>query len=148
MTSLERYIANLKSLRDGKLKDLYVDTLKENLPELEDAQIDQMRLGMNADGVEIGRYRNPSYAEFKKSIGSKSKIGVVDLRVTGDFQSAIFGEVSKTSIEFDSRDSKTGKLVLKYGDEIFGLNENTLEEQNNDLIFPVLKDKIIDYVIK
>jgi hypothetical protein len=54
--------------------------------------------------------------------------GVVDLKLTGDFYSGFFALTDSFPITFSSNDSKAESLELKYGKEIFGLDQESLEQ--------------------
>ena len=146
MSKLKSIISNLQALKAGALKTLVVNTLEENKSELEDNQTDQMSKGENSQGQPIGFYRSFSYASFKKSIGGKAPLGVVDLNLTGSFQSKTFAQVTSNTVSFNSTDSKTEDLTQKYTENIFGLNAESWMKFNNEVLFPNLKPKVIKYI--
>jgi hypothetical protein len=87
----------------------------------------------------------PPYAPmtiFKKIAKGQS------LRVTlfdeGDFQEAFYMEAGSYPVKIRSKDWKEGKLVEKYGQDIFGLTQDNLESVRKDIVLPSL----IDYIRK
>lgn len=64
------------------------------------------------------------------------------LRVTlydeGNFQEAFYMEAGSFPIKIRSKDWKEGKLVEKYGENIFGLTQTNLEEVRKDIVLPAL----------
>lgn len=102
--------------------------------EIEDVQKFQMQLGQDANGGAIGVLRNVAYGRKKKQKGGIAPLGAVDLRDTGAFQDAIDAQIVPGAILLDSSDPKTSELIEKYGEEIFGLNEDSKERLNAVLI--------------
>ena len=102
-----------------------------------------MQVGENAEGNIIGKLRSTDYAKRKKAKGGIAKLGVVDLKNTGDFYDAIFAKVESKFIEISSSDSKTNLLEKKYGDIIFGLND-----YYKKIYFEILVPEIIDLIRK
>ena len=97
----------------------------------------------NAEGKIIGKLRSAYYAKRKKAKGGIAKLGLVDLKNTGDFYDAIFAKVESKFIEISSSDSKTNLLEKKYGDIIFGLNDYYKQKY-----FEILVPEIIDLIRK
>lgn len=89
-------------------------------------QREQMSDGERRDGEPIFNVRtgsefySPSYAKYK------GKNSPIDLKDMGDFQDGIFTTPEKGGLKVDSDDSKSSKLKENYGQEIFGLNEQSL----------------------
>jgi len=132
----------LKYIKNN-LGDFILTAIKNTSTDLEDVQRDQMQVGENAEGNIIGKLRNPAYAKRKKAKGGIAKLGVVDLKNTGDFYDAIFAKVESKFIEISSTDSKTDLLEKKYGDIIFGLNDYYKQKY-----FEILVPEIIDLIRK
>lgn len=62
----------------------------------------------------------------------------VTLRDEGDFQEGFYMEAGSFPIKIRSKDWKEGKLVEKYGPDIFGLTQQNLEEVRKDIVLPSL----------
>ena len=126
--------------------DTLVDeSIKENEPEIIDAQVDQMKHGLNADGSLIGQYATtpggePSeYAKAKNAQNSLPGLGNVDLILTGDFSENIILKYDKTFIQPISTDEKNEKLTTGnqgYGANVFGLMKEKLAELVQNSILP------------
>lgn len=106
-------------------------------------QKDQMLHGLNSDGTQIGKYRNKDYAAMKAQMNPLAGEGNVDLRNKGDFYSGIFTDVRSDSIIVDSADQKSGALQIKYGEKIFGLDDDSKEEYV-DQVRPVFLELVTD----
>lgn len=68
--------------------------------------------------------------------------GKPDLKNTGDFYKAMHVTVTKDEFEVDSTDEKSGDLKKKYGDKIFGLSEQHIQQFNTEFFNDALIQKI------
>ena len=127
------------------LDNFILKAISNTTAQLEEVQRDQMQVGENAEGNEIGKLRNPAYAKRKKQKGGIAKLGVVDLKNTGDFYDAIFAKVTSKFIEISSSDSKTNDLEDKYGEIIFGLNDY-YKQKYFEILIPEIQDLIRNYL--
>ena len=115
--------------RIRKLKALSMErTVLEGFKKNSTQIIDLNKLQLDAGNDSLGRplmppYRNPNYAKMKLYMNPK---GVVDLKLEGDFWAGFFMEADQFPITFSSSDLKSGKLVDKYGAQIFGLDQTSL----------------------
>lgn len=120
------------------------DAAERNTDEIEDVQTSQMQKGKNSDGGNIGKLRSPAYSQRKKNRGGDAPFGVVDLKNTGKFQRAVFAKVGSGGVLIDSKDSKRNELVKKYGENIFGFNDNSKENLKTvfvpTIIFQIRRD--------
>ena len=116
----------------GKLdvEVLCINALENNEGLLIELQQKQMTYGKNAKNEEIGYYRSPFYEEMKNRMNPLAQRRV-DLKLTGAFHKGITVLAGKEII-FDSKDNKTLDLVEKYSEDIFGLNTETIGENNNE----------------
>lgn len=95
--------------------------------------------GIKSDSGEI----TPEYTYFTR-LAKEAKgrdPGVVTLYDTGEFHNAMFVDVGSDELEINSMDYKSDDLQEKYGQEIFGLNENSRGLYLDEAL-PVLKGKI------
>ena len=94
--------------------------------------------GRNALGVEIASYApyRPYTIEQKKKKGQP--YDRVTLRDTGAFEKSFAIKIGRNEFYIDSDDWKTEKLVKKYGEEIFGLTDENLNELKEKIILPDL----------
>ena len=132
----------LKYIKNN-IDDFILTAIKNTSTDLEDVQRDQMQVGENAEGKIIGKLRSADYAKRKKAKGGIAKLGLVDLKNTGDFYDAIFAKVESKFIEISSSDYKTNLLENKYGEIIFGLNDDYKK-----IYFEILVPEIIDLIRK
>jgi hypothetical protein len=124
-----RTINSMISATQGlDLQFLIENSLIETAEDYKGLQKDQMLHGLASDGTQIGKYRNPQYAAKKAEMNPLAGQGNVDLRLTGDFFAGIFTDVRADSIIVDSADQKSSALQSKYGEKIFGLDDDSKAE--------------------
>lgn len=116
-----------------------VDFVKEALVLNEDIVIflNQMQLfndSEKADGESLREYASPSYALWKNSRNKGPGYGNPDLYDTGSFYRGFTLKVSGWEFEIDSTDSKSSDLKSKYGNTIFGLNQQHLSELGKEYL--------------
>ena len=100
--------------------------LTEIEPQMAQANRDQMLKGQDAKGGRITYEGRSTYsARTAKKKGFSSPINLKD---SGDFHKATYADVRGSIVNFDSRDKKSGLLKEKSGEDIFGLNEESLTE--------------------
>lgn len=93
--------------------------LEDSAHGMKEKQQDQMYEGIDADGENREPAYSPLTVAIKQNKGQRTD--VVTLHDEGDFYAGIYIDVRTDLIIQDSADSKTGKLVKKYGEKIFGL---------------------------
>lgn len=113
----------LKKLEAFDVENVVERIFESTEEELVEAQRQQMLHGENRDGEKIGVYRSPTYADAKEKHNPLAG-GYVDLRVTEAFYRGIYASVVGEELLISSFDEKADDLEDKYGEEIFGLNEN------------------------
>ena len=111
------------------------------------SKFEDLILDLNRDQMEdkgqdsIGKLIRPKYTPYtvklKKAKGHTHKH--VTLTDTGDFSDAMFVEFGDNFFYLGSEDPKTGALMLKYGDLIFGLDDVSLKE-----FVDSIRDEFID----
>lgn len=80
--------------------------------------------GEDSKGNEITPgYFSPTYSAFKNRLNSRPGLGTPDLRNTGRFQDLMKFVKKGKKYFVTSIDEKTGMLVTKYGEDIFGLDK-------------------------
>lgn len=88
-----------------------------------------------------GELLTPPYADvtvFLKGLAGQPS-NRVTLRDTEDFHNSFFMDTSKFPVKIDAADSKTSELKEEYGDDIFGLDEDSLKEFG-EFILPDIQD--------
>ena len=104
----------------------------------EDAQIidwniAQLELGKENTGNDITPQYAPLTIQIKREKGQPTSR--VTLKDEGDFHDSFFVVINAKSFAIYARDDKTEKLERKYGKEIFGLDDQNLQDLI-DLIKP------------
>ena len=66
----------------------------------------------------------------------------VTLRDTGEFHASFFLYIDDYKFFIDATDDKVNKLAFKYGEDIFGLTDDNINELTWEYIYPMLTDKI------
>lgn len=142
LSRLERKLTRLPIEME---KRIIPNSVKRTQQELEDTQAFQMQLGKTVDGLDIGVLKNPAYGRRKKRRGGIAPEGMVDLRDTGAFQEGIRAQIVNDGIFLDSVDKKRDDLVEKYGEDIFGLNEDSLGIYRQ-ILTPVINFEVQRYI--
>jgi hypothetical protein len=84
-------------------------------------QLNKQQLFENKDSnnKSLGLYASVPYAHKKGRL-------TVDLNLTGDFYAGFFIETKEFPVVFGSHDFKSPWLVKRYGQDIFGLSQDSL----------------------
>jgi hypothetical protein len=141
VTRIKSIIKKLKSIQD---RDFLFKIVKEVVIKLDHILIDYnvedqlFERGVTSEGVSISSYApySPITVSIKKEKGQKTRM--VTLRDEGDFHESFFLEARDEDFEIYATDVKTGELVEKYGDEIFGITEENIQ----DFIDSYLREEI------
>jgi len=134
------------------LDEIAVQAMVDNQDQIIDLNISQIEEGLAADGGIIGEYASDEYAHLKQSIGSKAPLGVVDMKLSGDYLEGFYGEpyISNTpgasGLFVDSTDYKADSLQSRYPGTI-GIMPSNRDILADILIEPIQK-KIIDVLTK
>lgn len=115
--------------------------LAKSAEKLAELQVGQMLVGHNARGDKIGWYLDKDYRILKHSLNPYPGFGYVDLKMTGAFYEGVFAEIDMDDIIFDSTDSKSDDLQERYGEEIFGLDEE-MTKQFQEQFYDDIMEKI------
>lgn len=89
-------------------------------------QADQMFSGYRGDGREILPPYTQNTVRIKRA--RRQPFDRVTLRDTGDFQDGIVIDYGADEFRYDSTDDKRARLTRKYGEPIFGLNDQSLAQ--------------------
>lgn len=138
--TVEQYVTGMKRTN-------LLDTVREILLENEGNIIlmNQRQLyddSENADGFSIPLYNSITYALWKNQRNAGPGMMHPDLYDTGAFYRAFFLEIDKDRFELDSRDTKSGLLKEKYGENIFGLRQDHLLILANEYVIDGIIEKI------
>lgn len=116
---------------------LIVSTYKDTTAEMIDLNTSQMLDGLDSKGKALGEPA-PTTKDIKGRLGLQTDW--IDLKFTGDFQSAMFAkEITEDYVSLSSSDWKTSELTGRFGDDIFGLNpENTKEYARESFFYTII----------
>lgn len=103
-----------------QIEEHIIASVVANEKQIVELNREQMQIGKNAKGENIGFLRSLSYSQAKIDRGGLAPFRVPDLLNTGAFQGAMFMEVTGDEYFIGSTDSKAEDLADKYG-VIFGL---------------------------
>jgi hypothetical protein len=96
-------------------------------------------LGENSKGVKLNKYRSKYYADMKANMRNGKEL--TDLFLSGNFQRHFFIVIEGDMYGISSTDSKTAKLIEKYGDDIFGFTE-----ENKVNAFLIIKPALVQKI--
>lgn len=120
-SKIKKWTSNFK-----KVDEYFRRAIVENQEELLDLNIAQLESGKDSLGAFLDQYASDAYAKFKKFHGSQAPLGIPDLKLEGDFHSGFILKADGSEFIFTSTDEKKDRLVDKYGEDIFGLSEDSL----------------------
>ena len=117
----------LKNLKQFKLQKDIEKSLKKSKEYILDLNRGQLLHGKDSKDEDVMSYRSDSYAEYKQGKNSLPPFGVPDLYLTGAFHKAFMMKIEGSDIVLVSKDSKSPELQEKYGEDIFGLTDYSIE---------------------
>ncbi len=128
----------IKSLSKGNVDRIFRRAIVENQELILDLNVAQLEIGLDSLGELLDDYFSDEYAQFKIALGSKAPFGTPNLILEGDFTEGFVLRVDGRDFFITSTDEKKDRLRDKYGDDIFGLMEKSLEE-----LRPVILDTFL-----
>jgi hypothetical protein len=139
---LNQLIAKINKV-PNEVQRLVMNEIAQNTNILEDLNAEQLNKGIDSKGQKI----TPDYTPFTKAIkrAKGQPTDRVTLKDTGDFYSSIDYSANFSGVDYTATDSKTNDLTEKYGDDILGLTDESI----NDVIDFVeidLAEKIEDFI--
>lgn len=111
----------------NKRNDIFRRAIVENREEILDLNVAQLEKGEDSLGALLDDYASDAYAQFKIAIGSKAPFGTPNLILEGDFTEGFVLKGDGLEFFITSTDEKKDRLRDKYGEDIFGLSEESLE---------------------
>jgi len=103
-------------------------SITDNAKRIIELQQQQMLQGETVTMDKIGMYRDMFYAEEKYKMNSLAGEGFVDLKYTGGFFKDMFLTVTENEIIIFSKDEKASDLTKKYSNDIWGLQDMSIEQ--------------------
>jgi len=128
--SIKQKIEKLKQFETDAARTV-IGLVKENEAEVLDANTQEQLFekGETAEGQPIAPGYRPLTVTIKRQKGQPTNR--VTLRDTGDFHRSFFVNYGDNYFAIGAKDDKAEKLERKYGKEIFGLNEENLQDLIN-----------------
>jgi len=130
IASIEQKIQALRSFQANAEKTA-IELVKGHEAEVLDANTQEQLFekGETATGAPVEPGYRPFTVSIKRQKGQPTNR--VTLRDTGDFHDSFFVNYGDNYFAIGARDDKVEKLERKYGKEIFGLNEENLQDLIN-----------------
>lgn len=127
LPAIQSKVDALRSWQD-KAEENVIIAAREFEAEILDYNTEEQlfRRGQYSDGTAVAPPYRPFTIQVKQAKGQPT--GRVTLRDTGDFHQSFSVVWQPTQFVVTASDAKTGKLVQKYGREIFGLDDAGLQE--------------------
>jgi len=144
MAVLDKYTRQLDDILRG-LDDAALRIVRKSDDTILDLNRGQLLQGLTPKGTKLKPdYRLIRYATAKNGANPLPGFGTPDLKLTGKFHSNFYLTAQNGEIDFFSSDTKTSKLIEKYGkDNIFGLTV-----QNNEILnYKIIAPKLIQWVL-
>ena len=92
--------------------------------------------GIDANGEALPMPYAPFTVDYKQAVGQPTDR--ITLRDTGEFHSGFFVRYKNKEFSLWSSDGKTEELIDRWGEDIFGLTEESLNELIWGYIYPEL----------
>jgi len=150
MATIEHLMRNLDKVN---MKEVIQEAVTETTEEIKNYQQQQMFLkGERSDGEKIRRLdgKYEIYAPFTVSVKrlKNQPTDRVTLRDTMSFHRGITIKAEAGKVIIDSTDEKTGSLIDRYGEDIFGLNKEYAAIYATNDMGPKATDNIISQIHK
>lgn len=135
---------DLKEVLEGlNIEEISAGVVQDNSEVIADLNAGQLAQGIRSDNKPVLPEYSPLTVQLKSE---KSGLSAVTDHVTlfdkGDFYKGLEAQVKGTEIDYGSKDPKADKLQKKYGDQIFGLTDDSADELSEGFIRPQVIDKI------
>lgn len=131
---IDELIERLREYKED-LIEMTVEILNDNASLIEDLNIAQLQRGERSDGEILPDYSPVSVMKYGKPPGP------IKLFDTGAFYRGIIARANPRALDMDNTDSKRGKLANKYGDEIIGLQDESVERLQYFILLPGLIER-------
>ena len=138
--NISEYLSKLKTFN---LLTEVEEIINENEKQVVELIERQLAEGRRGDGTLLPLYKEATkiIKREKGTILLGDRISLID---TGDFWESIFATAYKGSVEIDAKDWKRDELIARYGDEVFLLADDSLEEISK-LVYTKLKQRFNEH---
>jgi len=121
--TISKMLSGVQSIRLEEQVPVIIEQTKEKAIELNKLQL--YNSSINKEGMRLELYRFEWYASMKNQKNPNPGLFHPDLYLTGAFYGGFKMTVTESTFNITSSDSKTFELVKKYGDDIFGLTDQS-----------------------
>lgn len=110
------------------IKELALQVAKQNGGLILERQREQLSVGENANGSDIGKYTTKRYSDLKRRMGTKAPYGTPDLKLSGKLHSELFVKIRKTTFNINSDVEYSKYQIQRYGKNIYGLQKENAKD--------------------
>lgn len=143
MNQIEELIAKIIELRDNINDYIRLEVIEDEAFICDMNSENQLfEKGITREGIKINSYAPYSKNTIAVKITKGQPTNRVTLRDTGKFHASFVVYADDTKFFIDAKDWKTNKLGEKYGEEIFGLTDENINELIWEYIYPALMNKV------
>ena len=143
MNQIEELIAKIIELRDNINDYIRLEVIEDEAFICDMNSENQLfEKGITREGIKINSYAPYSKNTIAVKIAKGQPTNRVTLRDTGEFHASFVVYTDDTKFFIDAKDWKTNKLGKKYGEEIFGLTDENINELIWEYIYPALMNKV------
>ena len=143
MNQIEELIAKIIELRDNINDYIRLEVIEDEAFICDMNSENQLfEKGITREGIKINSYAPYSKNTIAVKITKGQPTNRVTLRDTGEFHASFVVYADDTKFFIDAKDWKTNKLGEKYGEEIFGLTDENINELIWEYIYPALMSKV------
>lgn len=143
MNQIEELIAKIIELRDNINDYIRLEVIEDEAFICDMNSENQLfEKGITREGIKINSYAPYSKNTIAVKITKGQPTNRVTLRDTEEFHASFVVYADDTKFFIDAKDWKTNKLVEKYGEEIFGLTDENINELIWEYIYPALMNKV------
>lgn len=126
MTTISEAYENVKRLQLRKQVPIILEQSKEEIIALNQRQL--YNNSEDSEGTPLRLYSSAGYSFEKEKRNPNPGYGRPDLFLHGDFYRGFKVTITPEFYIINSTDSKTKKLIAKYGEDIFGLTKESKTE--------------------
>lgn len=137
ITPFDKTIEAVKSAQSST-DELIIDQVRQEEAFAIQLQADQMFDGRRGDGQQILPRYTQATVRIKRRRGQPTDR--VTLRDTGDFHDSIVIDYGSDSFQYDATDEKRARLTRKYGNGIFGLDDQSLSDLIGRVREPIIRE--------
>jgi len=116
------------------LQKLALQVAQANAELIPESVRNQLDVGKNGDGYNVGKYTTRYYSNYKQRRGSNAPWGVVDLKLSGELYRMLDVTISEKDFKVESFVDYSKYQLQRYGKEIYELqkdNQKTIRDKNS-----------------